>query len=398
MKTPSETPGPSATRAPGNFINTLGRIGRFVGTRLSLPGLGATRAKAHRGRPGTTPGIESMLTGSTPPAEGEIQMQATDYGLEETRTESVTDLSAWLKTPRPDWSRVRWLNVNGLHPHVVEELRQHFGFHSLAAEDVVRVPQRPKLEEYDSHLFIVMRMLMWKEDRLHSEQVSLFLFGDTLLTFQEAAGDVWDPIRQRIQRPGSRLRQHDASYLLYALLDAVVDHCFPILEAYGDILEALEKEVMLDPAPEVQQRIHWVKRELASLRRVLWPTREVANALQREETEGIAAPVRIYMRDVYDHAVQVMDILETFRENASGLNDLYMSSVSNRMNEIMKVLTIMASFFIPITFIAGVFGMNFEHIPELHWKYGYLGFWIVCLTVSGFLAVFFYRKRWIGRG
>jgi magnesium transporter len=291
----------------------------------------------------------------------------------------------------------RWVNVNGLHPHVVNQLREHYGFHTLAAEDVLRVPQRPKLETYDGHLFIIVRMLMRREDRLHSEQVSLFLFQDTILTFQEIPGDVWDPIRQRIQKAGSRFRFHDASYLLYALLDAVVDHCFPILEAYGEMLEELERRVMTDPTTEVQQGIHTVKRELASLRRVVWPMREVVNELQREETEGIATPVRTYMRDVYDHTIQLMDIVETHREMAGGLNDLYMSSVSNRMNEIMKVLTIMASFFIPITFVAGVYGMNFEVLPELHWKYSYAGFWTICLGMTTFLAVFFYRKRWIGR-
>jgi len=383
--------------ATGQVIQTLGRLGRFVGAGLTLPGLSSGRARTDLSAPGSAPGIESMLAASAPPAAGEVGIQVMDFGPEQAERTEVGDLTAWLALPRPAWSAVRWVNVNGLNPHVVNQLREHYQFHTLAAEDVLRVPQRPKLENYEGHLFIVVRMLMWRDDRLHSEQVSLFLFPGMILTFQEVAGDVWDPIRQRIQKPGSRLRLHDASYLLYALLDAVVDHCFPILEAYGDTLEELERLVIADATVAVQQRIHAVKRELAALRRVVWPMREVANELQREETEGISKPVRAYMRDVYDHTIQVMDIVENYREMAGGLNDLYMSAVSNRMNEIMKFLTIMASFFIPITFVAGVYGMNFEVLPELHLKYGYAAFWLIALGISLVLAIFFYRKGWIGR-
>jgi len=396
MRNSSENYSTTAKKAAGQVFKTLGRIGQFVGAGLTLPGLHPSRTQSPDSAPGASPGIESMLQASAPPAAGEIAIQVMDYSADKAERTEVSDLSHWLASPRPAWSAVRWVNVNGLNPHVVNQLRERYHFHTLAAEDVLRVPQRPKIEIFEGHLFIVVRMLMWREDRLHSEQVSLFLFQGRLLTFQETAGDVWDPIRQRIEKPGSRLRLHDASYLLYALLDAVVDHCFPILEAYGETLEELEKQVLTDPSVEVHQRIHTVKRELASLRRVVWPMREVANELQRDETEGIATPVRTYLRDVYDHTIQVMDIVETYREMAGGLNDLYMSAVSNRMNEIMKVLTIMASFFIPITFVAGVYGMNFEVLPELHWKYSYAVFWAICLAISASLAVFFYRKGWIG--
>ena len=237
-------------------------------------------------------------------------------------------------------------------------------------------------------------MLAMEKGALRQEQVSFFLFEGTVITFQEFQGDVWDPIRTRLLKSGSRIRSMGSSYLLYALLDALVDHCFPILENYGELIEELEAAVLDEPKPDVQGKIYRVKRELAVLRRVLWPLREVVNELQRDDTEEIAAPVRAYMRDVYDHEVQVMDILETYREQAGGLNDLYMASVANRMNEIMKVLTIMASFFIPITFVAGVYGMNFEHIPELSWKYSYAGFWAICLTVVGSLLWYFRRKGW----
>ena len=331
-----------------------------------------------------------------PPEVGAIRIRCADFAPEKVEWQDVPDLAAFLQQPRPDWAAVRWLNVDGLHPYVVNALRQHLGFHTLAAEDVLHVPQRPKLETYDGHLFLVARMLSLREERLHQDQISLFLFKDLVLTIQETPGDVWDPIRQRLERLGSRLRTSDASYLLYTLLDAVVDHCFPILESYGDKLEALEAEMLEQPTPAVQQRLHRIKRELANLRRVIWPLREVMSELQRDETEEITPAVKKYMRDVYDHAVQVMDIVETYREMAAGLNDLYMSAVGNRMNEIMKVLTIMASFFIPITFVAGVYGMNFEHIPELGWKYSYYVFWFVCLSIVGTLIYYFYRKGWLG--
>lgn len=368
------------------ILSTLGKLG----VRMRQADFAAST-------PGSAPGIESMAGVNEPPAAGTVRIQCTDYGPEQMETREVTELAALFAQPRAAWCQVRWLNVDGLHPHVVNQLRQHFKFHTLAAEDVLRVPQRPKLEAYEGHLFIVARMLSLQEQALVSEQVSFFLFENTLLTFQERIGDVWDPIRQRLQKPGSRLRTFETSYLLYALLDAVVDHCFPILENYGDQLEALEQEITDNPAPQAQRRLHGLKRELATLRRVIWPLREVLNALCRDDTEVISPPVKMYLRDVTDHTVQVMDIVESCREMAASLNDLYMSAVSNRMNEVMKVLTIMASFFIPITFVAGVYGMNFDRLPELHWKYSYAVFWLICLTITVSLAVFFVRKGWIGR-
>ena len=376
--------------------SALSKLGRQLGAQLRLPGGKPRSAGRDRSLPGSAPGIESMATVDEAPASGAVCIQCVDYGPERAEVREVTDLAAFLREPRPNWCRVRWLNVDGLHPYIVNQLKMHFGFHTLAAEDVLRVPQRPKLETYEGHLFIVARMLMLMEGTFKSEQVSFFFFKDTLITFQETTGDVWDPIRQRLQKPGSRLRMFDTSYILYALLDAVVDHCFPMLEQYGESLEGLEDEVVKNPTTEVQRRLHGIKRELALVRRVIWPMREIMNELQRDETEEITPAVKTYMRDVYDHTVQVMDIVESCREMAAGLNDLYMSAVSNRMNEVMKVLTIMASFFIPITFVAGVYGMNFEILPELHWKYSYAVFWLICLSITTSLAVYFWRKGWLG--
>jgi len=377
----------------------VGSITRVIGSTLSLPGLKAKKTSAQpKAPPGSAPGIESMDDVNQPPAAGVIRVRCVDYAPDRIETRDVPDLDAFLKESRPEWSKVRWINVDGLHPWVVNRLGEQYGFHTLAAEDVLRVPQRPKLEDYDDSLFIVVRMLMLMEDHLKHEQVSMFFYDDMLITFQEIEGDVWDPIRKRLEKPTSRLRNNDSSYLLYALLDATVDHCFPILEQYGDLLERLEEEVIESATPAVQRRIHQVKRELSLLRRVIWPMREVINTLHREETEEVSQYAKAYMRDVYDHTVQVMDVVETYREMVAGLNDLYMSVVSNRMNEIMKVLTIMASFFIPITFLAGVYGMNFEFIPELHWKYSYDVFWGICLSIMGALTFYFYKRGWIGGG
>lgn len=373
------------------------RIGKWVSAGLHFPSALGKKLIVGESAPGTRPGIESFDGIDQPPAPESVDMQWYDYGPDEVCYEESDDLEKLCASVRPAGTAVRWINVNGLHPYVVNRLRQVYKFHTLAAEDVLRTSQRPKLEEFENHLFVVVRMLTLHDGVLKQEQVSMFLFKDTLITFQETKGDVWDPIRTRLEKNGSRFRGMGPAYLLYTLLDAVVDHNFPILETYGELLEEMELAVIDNPHPDIQRRIHRIKRELVVLRRVLWPLREVVNTLHREDTEEIPDEVKTFMRDVYDHSVQVIEIIETYREQAGGLNDLYMSAVSNRMNEIMKVLTIMASFFIPITFVAGVYGMNFEHIPELAWKYSYGAFWLVCLSISAALFYFFWSRGWIGR-
>jgi magnesium transporter len=236
------------------------------------------------------------------------------------------------------------------------------------------------------------------EDRLVSEQVSMFLQPGLVVTFQETPGDVWDPIRARIADASMRVRRHDASFLIYALIDAIVDHGFPILERYGELIEAMESAVLDAQPRELLQRIHAIKREMTQLRRTIWPTREVVVTLMQENTPYITAETRTYLRDVYEHTVQLVEIVELYREMASGLSDLFLSAISNRTNQIIKVLTIMASLFIPTTFLAGVYGMNFEHQPEFAWRYGYHMFWAIALTVIFGLLAYFWRKGWIGRG
>ncbi len=357
---------------------------------IRIPGLG------RKWRLGGPPGIETAEEVATPPEEGRVRIRCLDYGPERVAEREVEDLGAFLTEPRPEWAAVRWVNMDGLHPFVINSLREAYPFHTLAAEDVLHVPQRSKLEAYDDHLFVVAHMMSTGDGTLTDEQVSLVHRPDVLLTFQERPGDVWDPVRARIQKDSSRLRRSGSDYLLYALLDALVDNIFPILEAYGDRLEAIENRIVENATPRELQQLYAAKRELVSLRRVLWPLRQVADDAQRAEYGGFQEETAPFFRDVYDHTLQVLDIVETYREMASGLTDLYMSSISNKMNEVMKVLTIMASLFIPVTFVAGVYGMNFQFIPELSFRYSYPLFWGVCISITVGLLIYFRRRGWIG--
>jgi magnesium transporter len=286
---------------------------------------------------------------------------------------------------------------------IIHALATKYHLHPLAIEDLLDRSQRPKVEPYgggdgdlQARLFIVVHALEIKEnDRMHSEQVSIFLGHQTVLTFEEAPGEVWEPIRQRIQVRGSRLRSHDASFLVYSLLDAIVDRCFPILEHLGDHVEEVEAHLLARAEPGDITEIYQLKRDLLLMRRVFWPMREVVSALQREQHECISEVTRTYLRDLYDHVIQIIDIIEIYREMASDLTETYMSSVSNRMNEIMKVLTMIGTIFIPLTFLAGVYGMNFRYLPELNQAWAYPAFWGVCLLLAGIMVFLFRRRKWM---
>jgi magnesium transporter len=293
---------------------------------------------------------------------------------------------------------VCWIDVQGLGDEkVLREFADLFSIHPLALEDVVNVPQRAKVERFDKHTLLITRMALLREQGIEPEQVSLFVGTNYVLTFQERAGDVFDPIRNRIRQGGPILRRSGPSYLAYALLDAVIDGYYPILEMFGEKLEALEDEIVANPQPAILHEIHQAKRDLLAMRRGIWPQREAVNALIRDEDPLIADTVRVYLRDCYDHCVQIMDGIETYRELAGGLMDVYLSSVGNRQNEVMKVLTIMASIFIPLTFMAGIYGMNFENMPELHSVWGYPFLLAAMVIVAVGMIVYFRRKGWLGR-
>jgi magnesium transporter len=289
-----------------------------------------------------------------------------------------------------------WVNVDGLGDvSVVRALGELFGLHPLALEDVLSAQQRAKVEDYPGQVFVVARMLESGEV-LGTDQLSLFFGPGWVVTFQERAGDDFDPLRARLRAHEPELCGRGSDYLAYALLDAVVDGYFPVLEALGERVDQLETEALHRPLPPTLQGIHGLKRDLLLVRRAVWPLREALHGLVRQEHAGITADTRLYLNDCYDHTVQVMDLLENYRDIASSLIEIYLSSISNRLNEVMKVLTIITTIFIPLSFIAGIYGMNFTDMPELHSRYGYPLTLLAMAVVALLLLWYFRRKRWIG--
>jgi magnesium transporter len=295
------------------------------------------------------------------------------------------------------WSVV-WVNVDGLGDvGLIQHLGEVFRLHRLALEDVVNLHQRSKMEQYGDQHFIVTHMVEWSAEYLVSEQLSMFLGENFVLTFQERpGGDCFDQVRDRIRKRVGVIRDSAVDYLAYTLLDAVIDHYFPLLELYGERLEQLEDKIVQRPDQSLIAEIHDVKRELLNLRRLIWPQREMINSLVRDPIPLITADTRIYLRDCYDHSIRIIDLVETYRELSSDLMDLYLSSLSQRMNEIMKVLAVISTIFMPLTFIAGIYGMNFDVMPELRWRWGYPVSLAVMLLVALALLVFFRRKGWLG--
>ena len=293
---------------------------------------------------------------------------------------------------------VTWINIDGLHDvEILEKLGKQFELHPLMLEDILNTDQRPKHEDFDKHIFIVLRMLSFDEETqtIESEQISIVLGENYVISFQERIGDVFDPIRERIRNAKGRIRKMGTDYLMYSLLDAIVDNYFVILEKLGDKIESMEDELVGDPTQKTLKQIHYLKREMIYLRRSVWPLRELISGMERSESSLIKESTGAYLRDLYDHTIQVIDTVENFRDMVSGMLDTYLSSLSNRMNSIMKVLTIIATIFIPLTFVAGIYGMNFENMPELKWRWGYAGVWLVMLIVAGVMVIYFRRKKWL---
>jgi magnesium transporter len=292
---------------------------------------------------------------------------------------------------------VTWLNVDGLgDTAMIQRIGDRFGVHRLALEDVVHVHQRAKVEQYPDHEFIVARMVEDRNGRVESEQISLFLGRDYLLTFQERpGGDPLEALRQRLRQEGGRIRELGPDYLAYAMLDAVVDASFPVLERFGEQLEALEEAILARPDRSAVGAIHTLKRELLFLRRWMWPFREMAGSLARDGSPLIAADTRMHLRDVHDHCIQALDLIEVYRDLAAGLMDLYLSSINNQMSDVMRVLTMISTVFIPLSVVAGVYGMNFAHMPELAWRWGYPMSLAVMAAIAIAMLIFFWRKGWL---
>jgi len=323
----------------------------------------------------------------------------TDTELQEKRVTAIEDCFPFKDSPT-----ITWINISGIHDvKTIEKIGNHFGMHPLVMEDIVNTGQRPKMEEQNGLIFLVLKMLYNHPDTelLETEQVSIIVGSNFVISFQEIKGDVFDPIRERIRKTLPRVRFMHTDYLAYTLIDAIVDNYFLVLEQIGEDVESIEEKLVKNPQTEDLETIHDLKRQLIAMRKSVWPLREVIGGLDRLESSLIHDTTKPYVRDLYEHTIQVIDTVETFRDMVSGLLDIYMSSISNKMNEVMKVLTIIATIFIPLGFLAGVYGMNFDssaspfNMPELGARYGYPVFWVVALAIGGGLLWFFKRKRWL---
>jgi magnesium transporter len=328
-------------------------------------------------------------------SDREIRVAILDYneaGCEERGITALKDSFYYM-----DSGSVTWIDVQGLHEvEIIKEFGEK-GVHPLVLEDIVNTDQRPKLEDFGDYLYVVLKMLRPQEGKhFRVEQISLILGSYFVISFQEGIGpDIFGHVKERIKNGKGRIRSLGADYLAYALIDPVVDNYFTILEDIGERVERLEDTVITNPAPETMRRIQHLKRELIVLRKAAWPLREVIAAMERRDSQLISDQVAVYLRDVYDHTIQIMDAVEAYRDMLAGMLDIYLSSLSNRMNEVIKFLTIIGTIFIPLTFIAGLYGMNFNNMPELRWHYGYYASLALMGGVAGGMLLYFKRKRWL---
>ena len=326
----------------------------------------------------------------------QVRLSVIRYDAADFQEKTVTNIEEAFSLRKK--SSVMWLNIDGVHqPEIIGQVGKSFGLHPLVAEDIASTGQRPKMEDFDDYIFVVLRMLRFddRENETRTEQISIILGADFVVSFQEREGDVFDTIRERLRNNKGRIRKQGADYLAYTLIDAIVDNYFIVLEKLGEIIEEVEDKLVANPTSETLQTIHDLKREMIFLRKSVWPLREVINRLERSESPLIHKSTWVYLRDVYDHTIQVMDAVETFRDMLSGMLDIYLSSVSNRMNEVMKVLTVIATIFIPLTFLAGIYGMNFRYMPELEQAWSYPAVLILMLVIALVMIVYFRRKKWM---
>lgn len=325
-----------------------------------------------------------------------VRITVLDYdeqNFQEKQFTQIEDCFEFKGTPT-----LTWINIDGLHDvEIIEKIGRHYDLHPLVLEDILHTGQRPKFEDLEQYLFVVLMMLRFDEESksIISEQVSIVLGTNFVISFQENVGDLFEQIRDRIRNAKGRIRKMGADYLMYSLLDAIVDGYFTILEKMGETIEYLEEDLVDDPSKNTLQHIHHLKREMIFLRRSVWPLRELISSLERSESKLIHDSTKAYLRDVYDHTIQVIDTVESYRDTVASMLDLYLSSLSMRMNEVMKVLTIIATIFIPLTFIAGVYGMNFVNMPELKWKYGYPVILLVMAAISAGMIYYFKKKKWL---
>lgn len=326
----------------------------------------------------------------------QVQITAQSYAAEAFEELGIITLGELSRCRKPD--RVTWINVNGLHDaQAIEAIGTQFGLHPLTIEDILNTNQRPKIEEYDRLLYLVLKVVTPNQSpgEIETEQLSLVLGEDFVLSFQERDSGVLESVRTRLRNGRGKIRQRGPDYLAYALMDAVIDQYFVTLEQLGEYVEELEDTVTMMPERRHIADIHRLKRNMLTLRRASWPLREELARLEKDDSGLVADGTRIYLRDLYDHTIQIIDSIETNRDILSGMHDIYLSGISNRMTEIMKVLTLIATIFIPLTFIAGVYGMNFEHMPELNWRWGYFIILGCMAALAGGMLAWFRLRRWI---
>lgn len=346
--------------------------------------------------------LESIgLPPGTPVFVGEQQSEAvkiTLYDYDDAHTERRIVQSIEECFPYKELPSVTWINVDGLHDvAMLERLAHDYGLHPLTIEDIVNTQQRPKVEFFDNYIALNLKMYTFDINtyELDIDHVSLVLGKNFVLTFQERQGDLFDAIRTRIQYNKGKIKKGGADYLAYSLLDAIVDGYFKVLDRIGDEIENIEEKLFTNPESSILEDLHDLRQELIFFRKTVWPLRTIMNELDRQETELIQDSTSVYLRDLYDHVVQVIETLETFREMLSGHLEVYLSTISNKTNEIMKFLTIIGTIFIPLTFIAGVYGMNFKYMPELEWRWGYYLIWAIMIGIGVALLAYFRKKNWI---
>jgi magnesium transporter len=388
--TPARTD-PEIDMAAPALINGTTRAAQ----KALLRSLRVTRrlVRPHRKKPGSPPGT-LVHTGERRVENARLHLiRYGPDGIEERDIASPVEC-----LPSNDHGTVTWLDITGIHDaELLSQVGRLTGMHPLLLEDVMSTRQRPKQEEYEQHHFLVLRMLRFDSERneVSEEQISVVVGTNYVISFQEAEGDVWEPVRERLRAGKGLIRNRGPDYLAYTLLDSVVDGYFGVVESIGDQLELLESEVMQEPTRATITRIYQLKGELLIARKAVWPLRDLFNSLVRDESRLFTDSTKLFLRDAYDHSVQVIDSVETMRDLSASLVDLYLSSVSNRMNEVMKVLTLIATIFIPLTFIVGVYGMNFDFMPELHWRWSYPVIWGVMIVLGMLLMLYFRKRRWL---
>lgn len=325
---------------------------------------------------------------------GAVKITLIEFNEEEFFEKDFFDFSECSKHLKPNM--IKWINIEGVHDvALIETIGKLYNIHPLTLEDIVHLDQRPKFEDYQHYVLGIMKMIMYDKE-VHSEQLSLILTDNTVISFQEPqGGDAFDIIRERLRQAKGRVRKHGADYLFYALMDAVVDYYFHAIEKIGDKVAHIEEEIIQEPKQKSLIELYKLKREVIFLRKQVWPLRDMLSNLLRSESDYIHSGTLLFFRDLQDHTTRIIDTVETYRDLLSGIMDIYLSTNANKMNEVMKVLTIMSSIFIPVTFIVGVYGMNFEYMPELKSHYGYAAVWFLMLSVMGGLVFYFKKKKWM---